>query len=391
MKVLMFVSNTFISDPRVYNEARSLIKAGYEVTVIAWDREKQNPPEQNWDGIRVIRLRTRMATKQGFASWLWQGLNLFFWQCKAYRRALELHRETRFDVIHCHDLDTLPIGVMLRRKLGLPLIYDAHEIYGYMMARIFPRWVVNLLIWLEKQLITRADKIINVCEPQKEYFNGITEKPVTLIMNCKQLQTMEYQPSDDKSNFTLLYIGVLHQGRSVPMLIQAVKELPDVRCVIGGTGLQDYVRALEEECSKTSNVTFLGRVPFDEVIPMTKEADCVFLMLSPEDLNNRLAFANKQFEAMVCGRPIICTRGTHSGDVTEQEQVGLSVEYSKEALKEAITRLRDDVQLREQLGKNALRAAITKYNWQKQEETLLELYESLQANPSKNKKMRVHE
>jgi glycosyltransferase involved in cell wall biosynthesis len=390
VKVLMFVSNAFVSDPRVYNEARSLIKAGYKVTVIAWDREKENPPRQDWDGIQVIRLRTKLPLYYGFASWLWLGLNLLSWQWQAYRQSIVLHRKTCFDVIHCHDLDTLPIGIRLRRKLGLPLIYDAHEIYGYMISGTYPGWVVNLFLWLEKRLISRVDKIINVCEPQKEYFNGITKKPVTLIMNCKQLQTPEYQPTDGKSNFTLLYIGVLDQRRSVPMLIKAVKELSDVRCLIGGTGLPGYIQALEEECSNTSNVTFLGRVPFDEVIPMTKEADCVFLMLSPKDLNNRLAFANKQFEAMVCGRPIICTRGTHSGDVTEQEQVGLSVEYSKEALKEAITTLRDDVQLREQLGKNALRAAITKYNWQKQEETLLELYRSLQANPSK-KKMRVHE
>jgi len=34
--------------------------------------------------------------------------------------------------------------------------------------------------------------------------------------------------------------------------------------------------------------------------------------------------------------------------------------------------------LREKLGRNALKAAVTKYNWQKQEEKLLELYRSLQ-------------
>jgi hypothetical protein len=53
MKVLMFISNPFISDPRVYNEAGSLVQAGYEVTVIAHDWWRQNSERDNWDGIEV--------------------------------------------------------------------------------------------------------------------------------------------------------------------------------------------------------------------------------------------------------------------------------------------------------------------------------------------------
>lgn len=377
----MLVSNPFISDPRVYNEAKTLIQAGYEVTVIAWDREKQNPARQNWDGIEVVRLRTRLLPKRHRFGWrLWVGFNLILWQRQAYRQALALNKESPLDVIHCHDLDTLAIGTRLKRKLGLPLIYDAHEIYGYMMARIFPRWIANIFLWLEKRLITKVDWIINVTESQKRYFNAITEKPISVVVNCKPLQSLDYRPPDNQGNFTLLYIGSLHQGRAVPMLVQAVKELPGIRCLIGGVGQPAYVRALEEECSRTSNVTFLGRVPFDEVIPMTKKADSVFLMVNPEDLNNSMGLGNKQFEAMVCGRPIICTKGTYSGEVTEQEEVGLAVEYTEEALREAIIKLRDNPELREMLGRNALRAAVTKYNWQKQEEKLIALYKSLQSD-----------
>ena len=301
---------------------------------------------------------------------------LLWWQ-QAYRQALILNKERHFDVIHCSDFDTLAIGTRLKKKLGLPLIYDAYEIYGYMMARTFPHRIANIFLWLEKRLIRRVDKIINVCEPQRRYFASITDKPISVIMNCKPLQSLEYQPPNNEE-FTLLYIGSLHKGRAVPMLVQAAKELPGVRCLIGGIGHPDYVQALKEACSRTSNVTFLGRIPFDEVIPMTKKADCIFLMVNPEDLNNRIGLGNKQFEAMVCGRPIICTKGTYSGEVTEQEEVGLAVEYTKEALKEAIIRLRDDPKLREKLGRNALEAAITKYNWQKEEAKLLEVYKSLQ-------------
>ena len=363
MNVLMFVSNPFTNDPRVYAEAKSLVQAGGRVTVVAWDSKRENPPRQTWDGIDIVRVGTRLSPKYGAASWLWNGFNLLLWWRQAYRRALILNKETRFDVIHCHGFDTLAIGIRLKRKLRLPLIYDAHEIYGYMVARSLPHWIANMLLWLEKRLVTKADRIINAWEAQQRYFSRITDRPISIIMNCKPLQSMEYQPADNEGNFTVLYIGVLHKGRAVPMLVQAVKQLPGVHCIIGGIGHPDYVQALKEECASISNVTFLGRVPLDEVIPMTRKSDCVFLMIDPADLNNSIALANKQFEAMVCGRPIICARGTYSGEVTEQEEVGLTVEYTEEALKQAIIKLRDNSGLREKLGRNALEAAITKYNW----------------------------
>jgi len=376
MQVLMFLSNPFTNDPRVYNEATSLVKAGHEVTVIARDTERRNPPRQSWDGIEIIRLGATFSVKYGFASWLWNGFNLLLWQRQAYRQALALNKEEHFDAIHCHNFDTLAIGTRLKRKLGLPLIYDAHEIYGYMMARTFGLRIARIFLWLEKWLIKKVDIMITDGEGRERYFAGITGKPISVIMNCKPLQSLEYHPPDNE-NFTLLYIGILWKSRMLMELVEAVKELPGVRCIIGGTGQPGYVETLKDECSKTTNASFLGRVPFDQVIAMTRKAHAVVCMIDPTDLNNRLGMANKLGEAMVCGRPIICTKGTYSGEITEREQSGLVIENSVEALRGAIVKLRDDPALRERLGRNALKAAIAKYNWQKQEEKLLALYQSL--------------
>lgn len=378
MNVLMFLANAFTNDARVYAEAKSLVQAGFKVTVVAWDRERENLRRQTWDGIEVVRVRTRLSTRHGVASWLWNGFNLFLWWQQAYRQALILNKEARFDALHCHDLDTLPIGVKLKRKLKIPLIYDAHEIYGYMVASSVPRCIASMLLWMEKRLVRKVDGIIIVCEPQRRYFESITDKPISMVMNCKPLQSLEYHPPDNQ-NFTVLYIGGLYKGRGVPMLVRAAHQLPGVRCIVGGIGRPDYVEALKRECSKTSNVTFLGKVPLAEVIPMTMKADVIFCMFDPRDPNNVIGMPNKLFEAMVCGRPIICTKGIYSGEVTEKEEIGLAVEYNEEALKEALIKLRDNPGLRDKLGRNALRAAISKYNWQKEEGKLLELYTSLEG------------
>lgn len=377
MNVVMLLSNAFTHDSRVYAEAQSLLKAGYDVTVVALDREREHPAKDVLDGISIERVRP-LSTLKGNRlvrpfTLIWNGLNLLLSQWQMYRHALKLHKRENFSMIHCHDLDTLLAGVALKRRTRLPLIYDAHEIYGYMLARRLPYWIASRFLWLEKRLIRYVNHVISTDEMQKRYLDAITDKPITLVMNCKPLQLNHYRPPDNEV-FTVLYIGVLHKGRSIPLLIDAVEEIDGVRFIVGGVGSPEDVQAIADRCAAARNAQFIGKVPMHDVIPLTFKADVVALILNPNDLNNRDSLANKQFEAMVCGRPIICTKGTYSGELTEQEKVGLTVEHNKEALKKAIAVLRDDPGLREQLGRNALHAALTKYNWEKEEQALLEIY-----------------
>jgi len=372
MRILMILSNPFMVDPRVYKEAKSLVDAGHEVTVIVWDRKNDYPEQETVEGINLVRIHNKRLMKllpnDLFRNPLW-------WRA-AYKKGLELYRNGfKFDVVHCHDLDTLQAGVWLKKKLGIKLIYDAHEIFGYMISRDMPKFVVKAAFWMEKRLIKHVDHVITVNKPLEDYFRSITKKPITIVMNCKDLISKEYQPPKNDV-FTVSYIGVLHKNRMFPEIVDVIGNIEGVKFVIAGKK-ENLYEEVKERSKKYENVEFLGTIPFSEVIPKTLESDAVVCMINPNDLNNRIGMANKQFEAMACGRPIICTKGTYAGNVTEKENVGLTVEYSKESLKQAIIKLRDNPKLREELGKNALKAAIEKYNWEKQEEKLLKIYEDL--------------
>ena len=370
MNVLMILSKPFTNDPRVYNEAKSLVKAGHKVTVLARDRKKENLIREEKDGISIRRI---FNTK--FMSMLpYNFFDLYFWWNEGFKRALELYREFKFDIVHCHDLSTLPIGIKLKRKLEIPLIYDAHEIWGYMVSTGISWW--RYYIWKEKHIIRNVDRIITVNEPLKNYFEKITDKPITIIMNCKPLQVMEYEPSKN-NKFTLLYLGGFTKSRFLLEIVDVVKELPDIHCIIGGMGDPVYANALKDKCSNARNVDFIGRIPMSQVLPMTKKSDVVVCLFDPYNKNNQIALPNKVFEAMVCGRPIICTRDIYSGNFVKNEKCGLVSEYSKEGLRDAIIQLRDNPKFCEELGRNALNAAIREYNWKKQKGELVKIYEKL--------------
>ena len=373
MNILMILSNPFVQDPRVYNEALSLIESGHKVTILAWDKKKEHPHTESKGGIKIVRSYNSL-----FMNILpYDIFRLHLWWIKGYYDALELHEKTPFDVVHCHDLDTLPIGVKLKKKLGLKLVYDAHELWGYMISNDIPTPWANYYLHKEKKLISYSDGFIIAEDKYADYFKTFTDKKLTSILNCKKIISEKYFPPKKGATFTLLFIGRLSSTRFLLELIESVKGLKNVKCIIGGIGKAKFVDKLKQKCEEIKNVDFIGPVPLDEVIPMTQRADVVVCLVNPNIVNNKIATANKQFEAMVCCRPVICTKDTRSGEITEKEKCGIVVDYSIDSLREGIIKLRDDPKLCETLGKNALKAALDKYNWEKQEEKLIKIYEQI--------------
>jgi glycosyltransferase involved in cell wall biosynthesis len=374
MNILMTLANAFTHDPRVYNEAKSLVNNGHSVTVLAWDKTGKQPVYETKEGISIVR-----SYNSKFMTLLpYDIFRLHCWWKKGYKDALKLFEKNHFDVVHCHDLSSLPIGVKLKKKFDVKLVYDAHEIWGYMVSRDLPlkSWV-EYYLRKEKMLMKSVDHIITVNQPLKDYFKKITNKPITIIMNAKPIQSKKYD-SVNNDKFTVIYIGTIGKPRFLLELVDVVETMKDVNLIIAGSGSKtEYINALKEKCYKVNNVDFVGRVPIEKVLPMTKKADVVICMTNPKDRNNSIATANKQFEAMVSGRPIICTKGTYPGAFTEKYDVGLTSEYTKRDLKDTIQKLKENKDLREKLGKNALKQAVEKFNWEKQEEKLVEIYENI--------------
>jgi len=371
MKVLMILSNPFIVDPRVHNEAKALTDKGHEVTVVVWDRRGELPEKDNINGIKVVNLRNTSLMRILSNDLL---RNPFWWRA-AYKKALELYqRDFKFDVVHCHDLDTLSSGVRLKKKLGIKLVFDAHEIFGYMIEGQH-KLASKVAFYLEKRFTKHVDHIITVDDPFKEYYEKLTHKPVTRVMNCKDLIFDKYEQTKNKT-FTLVYIGIMTRWRFFPEIIDVVGELKDVKLVLAGKKEGIYSE-MQEHAKKYNNIEFLGTIPTNDILKITRDADAVLLLVGKTNKQTKIVVFNKQFEAMVCGRPIIITNGTYAAEMTEKLNCGLTVDYTKESVKDAIIKLRDDSELREKLGQNAFNAAKKQYNWEKEKKNLLKVYEAI--------------
>jgi len=63
MKILMLLSNPLLVDPRVHKEAKALVDAGNEVTVIVWDRKNEYDKIGTVDRIKIIRIHNNGLIK----------------------------------------------------------------------------------------------------------------------------------------------------------------------------------------------------------------------------------------------------------------------------------------------------------------------------------------
>jgi glycosyltransferase involved in cell wall biosynthesis len=362
----MVVSNDVVHDSRVLNEAHALMRAGHEVTFIGWDRTGRGPETIQHEGIPIRLVQTK-GVMRAFAMDLFR--NPLWW-----RRARRLARDIPYDAIHCHDLDTMPIGVRLKRATDKPLVYDCHEVFGYMIELDVPPFVVEYTFRMERRLSPLADRIITVNEAVKEYVDRVSGKDALVVRNCHELFIDEYRPAPGPP-FTILYVGTLHVSRFILQAIDVVGSMPEVRLILGGS--KKMTPVVQARCAEHPNTRFVGVVPNEQVLPMTLDSHLELAMLDPQYRINRVALSNKMFEAMVAGRPSVNTKGLISGDVVERERCGLAIPYTKEAFRAVVEQIRDDPALAEGLGRNGLAAAKREYNWGLEQKKLVALYEGL--------------
>lgn len=357
----MLLTNGFRPDPRVAKEAQALAQEGYEVTVLAWDREQKYQPEERFGEVLIQRVRAGWA-----GSMLALALRYPTFFAKAFRRAMS--RDA--DVVHAHDFDTLALGALVARLKRVPLVFDAHEHYADMVATDLPRVVADLIDRMEAFFVRRADLVVAVNEAQSAYLRPNARGDIVHIDNCVDLPPEPARFDRRRGPIVLFYAGTLEPMRYIEESIRAAESIDDCVYKVAGFGrLEPFV----VERATSGKVRFLGLLPHAEMMREMASSDAVLCLLDPQNINYRLSTPNKLYEAMAVGVPILTTAGTLSGDIVAREGCGAAFEWSDEAFRQAVEEIRD-VEARARMGRAGRRAAEREYNWPNMRRHLLDGY-----------------
>lgn len=370
-KTASIVLNNFTNDSRVLKENVSLYNAGYDVTVVAlYENSLKKYDKISGVSVHRINLKSRKLSKNKFVQ-LFKYIEFVYKVVKRYNK---------FDVIHCNDLDTLPIGVIIKRfyNKNVKIIYDAHEyetetnaLHG--MQKKFAKWLERYLIKYADAIITVSDSIAN------EYARLYDIMKPSLVLNTPPYKNVrktnifreKFNIDNDQTIF--LYQGNLGSGRGINILLDTFKQLGRESVIIFmGYGKVDRIKQLAKE---NDNIFYHEAVSPDILLNYTSSADFGIATIEASCLSYKYCLPNKMFEYIMAGLPVIVSDLPEMNKIIQKYSVGVvtssnDVKGIKKAISKAI-----------QLNKNTLSENLIKvqklYNWEQQEKVLIDVYKEL--------------
>lgn len=261
----------------------------------------------------------------------------------------------KIDYIHAIDLDTGFAGLIVARLRGKSFIYQCLDPYYSILPTHWPKFLGKIARRIENMVISQADTFIITDLLRMPQHEGANPRTVVEIANVPILNQREIEYDHDRNEFVVGYIGALAKGRNLLTIIDAVGELNDegVRLIIGGFG--PIGQSVEKSSKKYSNVTYIGSVPYllmnSEVLRIEGTFALLLYISDPANEGQKWVSPNKLFESMALGKPIIVGEGTLVADRVSDIGNGIVIKYgSKEELKRAILRFKNNPQLIKEMG-----------------------------------------
>lgn len=378
-RVLFLRSNPIDPDPRVEKEALALARAGYSVKALGWDRTASLPLIESKDFGEIVRLSLPAKFGTGLA-------NLPHLLRFQLALAFYLFRErANYDVIHACDFDTLIPSLLAKTFLRKKVIYDIFDFYADMLLKV-PSWMRKVVRWLDVHLMGFADAVILADETRLKQISGARPRRVSFIYNSPNLD----MNSENNSKVPPLppplrigYVGLLSNVRGIHTMLDVVEKNPTwILELAGFGGDEDEIRTRAEQIP---NVYFHGRVSYTEGLRISANSHVLFATYDPSVPNHRFSSANKLFEAMALGRPIIVAKGTGMDALVANHNLGYVVTYGnilelEEALKDVETWTLEKWY---SFLNRAQRIFRENFSWSIQEERLVALYKSVTEAGSK--------
>jgi len=238
------------------------------------------------------------------------------------------------------------IGLRLKELHSLKWIADFRDPWttiGYHKALKLSASAAKKHKDLERKVLNTADTILVTSRTTKTEFEALTTKPVAVITNGYDTETVDKQPLDEK--FTLAHIGSFLSERNPKILWEALSEL-----VLENEEFKSHfelklIGAVSREVLDAINVAgifgyvnSLGYVSHAEAVAQQRKSQ-VLLMVEIDSEETKCIIPGKLFEYMVSERPILAIGpiGADFASIVQTTNTGIFVAYTeKEKLKNAL-------------------------------------------------------
>ncbi|MBN3885175.1 MULTISPECIES: glycosyltransferase family 4 protein [unclassified Nostoc] len=389
-KVLIIVENLPVPfDRRVWMEATTLQKAGYEVTVIS---PTGNGFEKDYEVIEQIHIYRHPLPPEesSVIGYLREYSWAINWQ---FRLAQRVWRERGFDVIHiCNPPDLLfLVAGWFKLFHGIWVIFDHHDLSPEMYEAKYQRRDIfyHGLRLAERLTYATADMVISTNESHREVAlkrGHMKPEKVFIVRSAPDLsrfRRMSPNPNYRRGrNYLIGYMGVMGEPEGIDYLLRMVyyivqkKNRSDIHFMLIGSGpAAEKLKALSKELGVTEFVEFTGFKQGEELLERLSSCD-VCVEPSPTSAYNENCTMNKILEYMAMGKAIV-QFDLREGRRSAQEASLYAKPNDEVEFAEKILELLDFPERREKIGAEGRRRMEEILEWQYQAPKLLEAYDKI--------------
>lgn len=358
--IKMILTNSFKHDNRVLKEARTLVKNGYDVEVLAWDRENEMLSKEldEIEGIKIKRFY--IFSKYGDGIKQIFGLFKFIFQVRKYLK------NKKIDFLHCHDLDGGIIGyfILCEKK-----ILDLHEFYDN-------ENINKIRLFFQKKignyLLKKFNRIILCNDVQFKQYSQRTRNPILMLYNYPRKNDFKgFNPVENNEKIRIRYAGVVRDYYSLSNLIKASENVNNINIYINGGGVKlDKLKNI----SNSENIIITGAFLVEELKTFYENTDITYAIYTPNRKNNIVGIPVKFYESVMLNIPIIALKNTVSGDIVEKYDIGFTISFPiEESLKNLIRTISLNPEIIKEKKENFKKSNL-KFSWEDIENNLIEFY-----------------
>ncbi len=387
--VLIIVENLPVPfDRRVWQEATTLSKSGYTVSIICPKTEEYFKSFEILEDIYIYR-HPLFIEAEGALGYALEYTMALFWQ---FVLSLRILVTRGFDAIHaCNPPDNIFLIGLFYKLFGKKFLFDHHDINPELYEAKFGRrgFFYKLMLFWERWTFRVADISIATNESYKKIAiqrGGMSAEKVYVVRSGPNLERLKIMPPSEElkcgRKYLVGYVGVMGRQEGIDYLLRSanyiIHELKrsDIHfgLVGGGTELES-MKDYAQELNINEFITFTGRVSDEEMLYMLNTAD---ICANPDVANemNDKSTMNKVMEYMALGKPIVqfdLAEGRYSA-----QEASLYAKHNDEkdfALK--IIQLIDDSDMRQKMGDYGRERVINKLAWEYEAPKLLGAYDAL--------------
>ena len=392
----MILDKQFPPDPRVENEAVSLIEEGHKVFLFCLSYDKY-PLQEKANGINVCRFPS---------SKLEYKLSALAYSFPFYTKIMEKKighflSENNIEVIHIHDIQIARAVFNANKHFELPTVLDLHEnrpeiMKFYSHLKTFPgKYLISPKVWKNKEevFVNRSKKVVVVTNEAKEELlsrTHIVSNDIYVVPNTVRKEFFKAPKIDANlinefdNKFVLLYIGDTGDRRGLSTAIAALQSLkndiPEILLVIVGastndSNLQQQVKDLDLE----NYVDFRG---WQDASTFASYISASAICISPLHKNphHDTTYANKIFQYMSFGKPVLVSDVTAQQNIVENANAGaVHIERNSDDFTLKILELYANDGHRIKLGENGKYFVQNEFYWEKTSKELIKLYSDIES------------